>query len=70
MKNYTCDHSGKAIQSGECMFKIAVMQNGQNISPEQHQRISHAATTLQELEFASPKDMAEYILKHPEIHTF
>lgn len=48
------------------MFKIAIMQNGQNNTAEQHQRISRAAQILQELEFATPKDMAEYIMKHSE----
>lgn len=67
MKNYTCDNSGKIIQAGECMFKIAVMQNGQNSTPEQHQRTSAAAYALQELEFASPKDLAQYITQHPEL---
>lgn len=66
MKNYTCDNSGNAIPVGECMFKIAIMQNGQNNTAEQHQRISKAAQILQELEFATPKDMAEYIMKHSE----
>lgn len=67
MKDFKCNNTKKIIPQGDILFKIIPQPNGQDMTPEQHQRYITASQALQELDFATVLDMADYIKKTPEL---
>jgi len=67
-RDYRCNNSNVVIPEGNVFFQITLGVKGQQPSQEQQGRLNIAQQLLYELDFATPKDMAQYIINHPELH--
>lgn len=66
-RDLRCDNSNALIPDGNVFFQVMVGVKGRQPSQEQQNRLDAAQRITCELDFATPKDMAQYIMNHPEL---